>query len=46
MNPSKSSILIVDDHPIMRFGIAAIVNAQNDMEVVGQAGCRSRAAVS
>jgi DNA-binding NarL/FixJ family response regulator len=43
MNPSKSSILIVDDHPIMRFGIAAIVNAQNDMEVVGQAGTRAEA---
>ena len=43
MNTSKSSILIVDDHPIMRFGIAAIVNAQNDMEVVGQAGTRAEA---
>jgi len=31
-------VLIVDDHPIMRIGIAAIVNAQPDMKVVGQAG--------
>ena len=31
-------ILIVDDHPIMRFGIAAILNAQADMQVVAQAG--------
>jgi DNA-binding NarL/FixJ family response regulator len=38
MNTTKSRILIVDDHPIMRFGIAAIVNAQPDMTVVGQAG--------
>ncbi len=30
--------MIVDDHPIMRFGIAAIVDAQPDMAVVGQAG--------
>ena len=30
-------ILIVDDHPIMRFGIAAILNTQPDMEVVAQA---------
>lgn len=30
-------ILIVDDHPIMRFGIAAIIGAQADMEVAGQA---------
>lgn len=38
MNAEKSRILIVDDHPIMRFGIAAIVDAQPDMTVVGQAG--------
>jgi DNA-binding NarL/FixJ family response regulator len=31
-------ILIVDDHPIMRVGIAAILNAQADMQVIGQAG--------
>jgi DNA-binding NarL/FixJ family response regulator len=31
-------ILIVDDHPIMRVGIAAILNAQPNMEVIGQAG--------
>lgn len=31
-------ILIVDDHPIMRVGIAAIINAQPRMQVVGQAG--------
>jgi DNA-binding NarL/FixJ family response regulator len=31
-------ILIVDDHPIMRFGIASIIDAQPDMKVVGQAG--------
>lgn len=39
MEPTpKIRVLIVDDHPIMRVGIAAIVNAQPDMEVVGQAG--------
>lgn len=31
-------ILIVDDHPIMRIGIAAIINAREDMSVVAQAG--------
>jgi DNA-binding NarL/FixJ family response regulator len=31
-------IMIVDDHPIMRVGIAAIINAQPRMQVVGQAG--------
>ena len=36
-------VLIVDDHPIMRFGIAAILNAQPDMTVVGQADTAAEA---
>ena len=36
-------ILIVDDHPIMRVGIAAILNAQPDMQVVAQAGTAAEA---
>ncbi len=31
-------VLLVDDHPIMRFGIAAIIEAQTEMSVVAQAG--------
>jgi DNA-binding NarL/FixJ family response regulator len=31
-------ILVVDDHPIMRFGVAAIIGVQTDMQVVAQAG--------
>ena len=31
-------VLIVDDHPIMRVGIAAIIEATSDMAVVAQAG--------
>lgn len=31
-------ILIVDDHPLMRVGIAAIIDAQTDMMTVAQAG--------
>jgi DNA-binding NarL/FixJ family response regulator len=34
----KIGILVVDDHPIMRLGVAAIIGAQTDMEVNGQAG--------
>lgn len=34
----KFSVLVVDDHPIMRLGIAAIINAQPDMRVCAQAG--------
>jgi DNA-binding NarL/FixJ family response regulator len=35
---AKFTILVVDDHPIMRMGIAAIINAQSDMRVCAQAG--------
>jgi DNA-binding NarL/FixJ family response regulator len=31
-------ILIVDDHPVLRDGIAAIIGGQNDMALVGEAG--------
>lgn len=34
----KFRVLVVDDHPIMRLGIAAIIDAQKDMTVCGQAG--------
>ncbi len=34
----KIKVLIVDDHPIMRVGIAAIIDATPDMTVVAQAG--------
>jgi len=33
----KFSVLVVEDHPIMRLGIASIINAQPDMTVCGQA---------
>jgi DNA-binding NarL/FixJ family response regulator len=35
---AKIRIMIVDDHPIMRVGIAAIIEATPDMTTVGQAG--------
>jgi DNA-binding NarL/FixJ family response regulator len=36
---SKSiRILVVDDHPLMRASLAEIFEAQEDMEVVGEAG--------
>ncbi len=34
----KIGVLVVDDHPIMRLGVAAIINAQRDMRVCAQAG--------
>jgi DNA-binding NarL/FixJ family response regulator len=34
----KMKVMVVDDHPLMRVGIAAIINARLDMSVVVQAG--------
>lgn len=36
--PEKTKVMVVDDHPLMRVGIAAIINARADMTVVAQAG--------
>src|ERR1700693_183974 len=33
----KISVLIADDHPVVRLGLAAILNSQNDMEIVAEA---------
>jgi two-component system, NarL family, response regulator len=38
IGPGKFGVLVVDDHPIMRLGIVAIINAQKDMRVCAQAG--------
>jgi DNA-binding NarL/FixJ family response regulator len=34
---SKITVLLADDHPIMRPGIAAILAAESDVEIVGEA---------
>ncbi len=39
-------VAIVDDHPVVRFGLAAIINLQPDMEVVAQAGTGEEACSS
>ncbi len=39
----KIRILICDDHPIMRFGIAAIIQSQPNMMVAAQAGTAAEA---
>lgn len=33
----KKGVLIVEDHPVFRFGLAELVNATDDMEVCGEA---------
>lgn len=39
----KITVLIVDDHPMMRLGVAAIISDQSDMAVVAQAGTGEQA---
>ena len=39
---NKTKILIADDHTIVRIGLTALLNAEKDMEVVGEAKKRSR----
>src|SRR5260370_31739342 len=36
-DPSRIRILIVDDHALLREGIAALVNAESDMKLVAEA---------
>lgn len=36
--PSRHRVLLVDDHPFMRAGLAQLINAQPDLIVCGEAG--------
>lgn len=38
MNTGSIRVALLDDHEIVRHGVAELVNAQDDMEVVGEAG--------
>ena len=33
----KTSVLIIDDHAILRMGLASLLNAKKDIEVIGEA---------
>ena len=33
----KSRVMVVDDHPLFRFGLKQLINAQEDMAVCGEA---------
>ena len=39
----KIRVLIVDDHPMVRYGVSASVNSQPDMEIVGEAASAEEA---
>lgn len=36
--PPRRRVLVVDDHPFMRAGLAQLINRQADLEVCGEAG--------
>lgn len=36
-------ILLVDDHPVMRYGLAQLIQAEDDLEVCGEAGSAAEA---
>ncbi len=40
---SKTRVLLVDDHEIVRLGLMTLINDQPDMEVVGEAGTAAEA---
>lgn len=40
---SRKRILLVDDHPLMREGLAQLINGQDDLVVCGEAGDRAAA---
>jgi two-component system, NarL family, response regulator LiaR len=38
MSDRKIRVFVVDDHPMIRVGLATAINAEDDLEVVGDAG--------
>jgi DNA-binding NarL/FixJ family response regulator len=43
ISDSKSRVLLVDDHPIIRQGLAALINATGDLVVCGEASSAAEA---
>lgn len=39
----KARVFLVDDHPIMRLGLAEVINSEADLEVCGEAGTMTEA---
>lgn len=38
VDPAMIRVVLADDHPVVRDGLAAIINQQPDMQVIGEAG--------
>ena len=38
ISPNPINVLVVDDHPVVREGLGAMISAEPDMVVVGEAG--------
>jgi two-component system, NarL family, response regulator LiaR len=38
MSAAKIRVVVVDDHPMVRTGLAAAIGAQTDLELIGEAG--------
>lgn len=41
--PKKRKVLLVEDHPLLRGGLAALINAEPDFEVCGETDCLATA---
>jgi DNA-binding NarL/FixJ family response regulator len=38
-----ATVLLVDDHPLLRRGVAEVINIEDDLRVVGEAGTMQEA---
>ncbi|SFH48194.1 DNA-binding response regulator, NarL/FixJ family, contains REC and HTH domains [Nitrosospira sp. Nsp14] len=43
MPASKAKVMLVDDHAVLRYGMAMLINLEPDMEVFAEAGDRDEA---
>lgn len=39
-NDTPASLMIIDDHPLLRRGVAQLLELEDDLELVGETGDR------